>query len=82
MSVVTWALTETNFPLAETFLQGRGTLKLTLSGKMIEVLLGREEDLEDGREIAALTAAAMVVILRKGSEREKEREDKGDRCYL
>ena len=37
----------------------RTFLKTTLSGVAIEVLLGREVDLEDGNEIAAVTAAAI-----------------------
>lgn len=36
-------------------------MKFTLSGEMINVLVERTVDLEDGRETAALTAAAMVV---------------------
>lgn len=34
-------------------------LKMTLSGAMMEVLHGREVDLVDGKETAALTAAAI-----------------------
>lgn len=41
-------------------------LKLIFSGETMEVLLGKEVDLDDGRETAALTAAAMFEILRNG----------------
>jgi hypothetical protein len=33
-----------------------------LSGEIIEVLEGREADLEDGKETVAVTAVAMVVM--------------------
>lgn len=36
-------------------------LKAVLSGAAIEVLLGREVDLEDGKETAAVTAEAMFL---------------------
>lgn len=39
--------------------------KATLSGEMMEVLVGREVDLDEGNETAAVTAVAMVVILKK-----------------
>lgn len=50
-------------------------MRVILSGEIIEVLLGREEDLEDGNETAAVTAAAMVVVLmqqKKKNSREEE----------
>lgn len=34
---------------------------MILSGEIREVLVGREDDLEDGNETAAVTAAAMVL---------------------
>lgn len=40
-------------------------LKVILSAEMIEVLVGREVDLEVGRETAALTAAMIAMILKK-----------------
>lgn len=59
---------------------------MILSGEIIEVLLGREEDLEDGNETAAVTAAAMVVVLmlqkkknnREGRKKEKEKWVQGE----
>lgn len=40
-------------------------MKLVLSEKMIEVLVGRVEDLEEGRESAAVSEVAMVVVMRE-----------------
>lgn len=39
-------------------------MRVILSGEIKEVLVGREEDLEEGKETAAVTAAAMVVELK------------------
>lgn len=41
---------------------------------MIEVLLAREEDFDEGRETAALTAAAISVI--NGEEKQYSKEIK------
>lgn len=41
-------------------------LKLTFSGLMLAILLGREDDLVVGSETAAFTVAAMVKVHRKG----------------
>lgn len=52
-------------------------MKGILSGKMIEVLVGRVVDLEEGNETAAVTAVAMFVDC-EGEEKEEgeEQEEK------
>lgn len=50
-------------------------MRVILSGEIIEVLLGREEDLEDGNETAAVTAAAMVVVLMLQKKKKKNRQE-------
>lgn len=47
-------------------------MKFTLSGEMINVLVERAVDLEDGRETAALTAAAMVVNEGEGGRKREK----------
>lgn len=44
-------------------------MKLIPSGEKTLVLAEREVDLEDGRDTAALTAAAMVVMLNENKEK-------------
>lgn len=41
----------------------RTFLKTSLSGATIDVLIGREVELEYGKETAAVTAAAMFVVV-------------------
>lgn len=49
-------------------------MKDILSGEIIEVLEGREADLEDGKETVAVTAVAMVVVLMDISAIARERK--------
>lgn len=43
--------------------------KLTFSVEKTQVLVGREEDLEEGRDTAAVTAVAMAVLMAKRLKR-------------
>lgn len=58
-------------------------LKAILSGATIEVLEEREVDLEEGKETAAVTAAAMAVMLKqKGrSLLVMEKQGEGSRIF-
>lgn len=62
---MTWALMETNFPAVETLLGYKHDLwRVSPSEEEMEVLLvgrGRDEDLEDGRDTAAVTAAEAIA---------------------
>lgn len=49
---------------------------MILSGEIREVLVGREDDLEDGNETAAVTAAAMVLC------RRRRRRDREEQCVI
>ena len=51
----------------------RTFLKTSLSGEITDVLIGREVELEYGKETAAVTAAAMLLLEESRKCRERDR---------
>ena len=67
-------LTKINHSLSREFEKVLTFFKVILSGQIMEVLVGREVDFDDGNETAAVTAAAMAVIPKKKKKKRYKRK--------